>query len=149
MGGPPPRRITPELFINYSRITPELSPPPGALWGLNGGPMGPYGGPLGPYGGPSGALRDSMGSYCTIFCPCKEHQPATIMVFYDILHYFTEKTIKYTFLPGFLPLQGTPTSENNEFYNILHYFSSFYRQIDKIGILARIFAPARHTHRRK
>ena len=30
-------------------------------------------------------------------------------------HIFTEKSIKCTFLSGFLPLQGTPTGENNRF----------------------------------
>ena len=35
------------------------------------------------------------------------------------------------------------------FYNILHDFTYFYTKVDKIHILARIFAPARHTHRRK
>ncbi len=77
--------------------------------------MGHYGGPLGPYGGPSGALRDSTGSYCTIFCPCKEHRPAKIIVF----------------------------------YYILHDVSSFYIKINKMHILARIFAPARITDRPK
>ena len=46
-------------------------------------------------------------------CPCKAHPPAKIMVFYIIVHYFTDKSIKCTFWPGFLPLQGTPTGKNN------------------------------------
>ena len=40
--------------------------------------------------------------------------------FYMIVFVFTLKSIKYTFWPGFLPLQGTPTSANNRF---LLYFT--------------------------
>ena len=43
--------------------------------------------------------------------------------FYTILLIFTLKSIKYTFWPGFLPLQGTPTGENNGF---LLYFTLFF-----------------------
>ena len=75
------------------------------------------------------------------------------IIFYTILRHFTEKSIKCTFWSGFLPLQGTPTGENNGFlldfiifYSIFHHFT---KKIHKINILARIFAPARHTHRRK
>ena len=66
--------------------------------------------------------------------------------FYSMFHHFTEKSIKCTCLPGLLPLQGTPTGKNNGF---LHYLSLFYRNIDKMHISARIFTPARHTHRHK
>ena len=93
----------------------------------------------------------NMVSYCTIWY----HILPYFIIFYSMFHHFTEKSIKSTFWPGFLPLQGTPTGENNWFlsyfiifYHILQYVSSFYRKIDKMHILARIFAPARHTHRR-
>ena len=45
-----------------------------------------------------------------------------------MFHHFTEKSIKCTFWPGFLPLQGTPTGENTSFllfifYTMLHKFT--------------------------
>ena len=46
--------------------------------------------------------------------------------FYQILHdftYFSLKSIKYTFWPGILPLQESPTGKQTCFYYILHYFT--------------------------
>ena len=68
------------------------------------------------------------------------------IIFYMILLNFTLKSIKYTFWPGFLPLQGTPTGKNNGF---LSYVTLFDREIYKIHIWARNFAPARNTDRQK
>ena len=45
-----------------------------------------------------------------------------VIIFYIILHNFTEQSIKCTFWPGMLPLQGTPTGKNNGF---LLYFTLF------------------------
>ena len=65
-----------------------------ALWGLNGGPLGSYGGAMRLY---------------------HRQKSCFFIIFYTILRHFTEKSIKCTFWSGFLPLQGTPTGENNEF----------------------------------
>ena len=89
-----------------------------------------------------GIILYDMLSYCMIWY----HILSYFIIFYSIFHNFTEKSIKCTFWPGFLPLQGTPTGKNNGF---LHHVSLFYRKIYKMHILVRIFAPARHTHRRK
>ena len=76
------------------------------------------------------------------------HPPAKIMgfynilsyfiIFYSIFHHFTEKSIKSTFWPGFLPLQGTPTGENNGWgiilYNMALYCTIWYH-IVQYGII--------------
>ena len=47
-----------------------------------------------------------------------------LIIFYTIQYNFTDKYIKCTFWPGMLPLQGTPTGNNNVFfYYILHDFT--------------------------
>ncbi len=42
------------------------------------------------------------------------------IIFYTCLLNFTLKFIKYTFWPGILPLQGSPTGQNNVFFIIFY-----------------------------
>ena len=95
---PTPPVVLPMGPRNYHRATtglrPEFPPPLGGS-GLYGGLIGPYGEPMGPYG-------DYILHY--------------FIIFYTILHNHTDKSIKCTFWPGFLPLQGTPTGKNNVFF---------------------------------
>ena len=44
------------------------------------------------------------------------------IIFYIMLHHFTLKSIKCTFWPGILPLQGSPTGQKNCFS---YYFTCF------------------------
>ena len=52
-----------------------------------------------------------------------QKRPSRVRFFiicYTILRNVTEQSIKCTFWPGFLPLQGTPTGENNLFFIIFY-----------------------------
>ena len=59
---------------------------------------------------------DKMHMLARNFAPARNtdrQKSCFFIVFYTILHDFAEQSIKCTFLPGILPLQGTPTGKNN------------------------------------